>query len=180
MKLNVVEIFCEILSGLILGLIFLPLLGLFNVSTINESWTFINSNLTTGNVTLIIITSYLIGLIVDSVGLSIGEWFLDKKLATEAEPTSDECKTFYNNVEAHILTYRETQWAYLSLYRNLYILAFPHLIIWSIYFISTKNWAGLITTGISLIILIVTLHKSIKILIDHYYKITKYIVKNTP
>lgn len=131
MKFNVVEVFCEILSGLVLILMVIPILVLANKADLNDTWDFIASHLTGPNVTLLISFSYLLGLIVDSIGFSVGDWFLDD-LINKSDNSKGNRISFYSNVSSQVLSYRDTQWTYYSLYRNLFILFIFHAILWSI------------------------------------------------
>ena len=174
MKFNIVEVFCEILSGLILILLIIPIIELSGIADLKSIWCFLTTNLSAPNVTLLIVFSYLLGLIVDSIGFSVGDWFLDKKINDDDISPAQQV-SFYNNVTPQVLSYRDTQWAYYSLYRNLFILFILHAIIWSICLIIHHEWYQSIVILIVIGILEIALFRTLRGLSKLYIDITSSI-----
>jgi hypothetical protein len=81
-----------------------------------------------GLVTGILVVAYVVGVMIDAVGLVIGELFIDK-IVCQHEPSDAELGAFYSGAEEHVMKYRDVQWTYYSLYRNLLLLAVPLAIV---------------------------------------------------
>ena len=74
---NLGEIFCEVLSGMIAILVLLLFCDLAGTLKIVDFTEFLKSNMNVGFFSIIFILCYLIGLLVDALGLTLGEWFID-------------------------------------------------------------------------------------------------------
>ena len=85
---NVAEIFCELLSGFAAIFLVIVLLDVFGTSCLRQSLTLIVSKGSATAIAGAVLVAYLVGLVVDAVGLAVGGWFLDSWLCQE--PSSDE------------------------------------------------------------------------------------------
>ena len=168
---NFADLFCEILSGIlaiIISLLILDYSGYLSMKDILANLTIDFSFLT-----CIIVLGYLVGLIIDSIGLALGELFLDKFIATIPEPTDVERKNYYKNVQENVSTYRNRQWKFYSLYRNIFIISIIGLYF---YFMVTWEDFGLkfsIVTSLIIIAILSSVFYSMRTLINLYYRITK-------
>jgi len=172
-ELNIKEIFCETLSGFIAFITCLLLLDFTKYFDLNIF--LILFDVTLPNIIFIAIISYFIGLIIDAIGLSVGEIFLDNIFATENTPTTIDYKIFNKKVTEHILKYRDDQWTYYSLYRNIFIIMTIALPFYSIKIFKTFDiLMSFILIFIYLLILCSLLYAS-RTLINMYYNITKNI-----
>lgn len=177
------KVFCEILSGLMVLILLVPTAAILNFDLniirglnsfdIKVVVAFIIKYSSITNATIIIITSYIIGLMVDALGLFIGELFLDK-LICKNEPTSDDSRAFWKGVPNHVLAYRNEQWIYYSCYRNILLLLIPNGVLWAFYFWKYSRWYGIAVIAIS-IFLGVVLWRCMSTLLLIYYNITKSI-----
>lgn len=170
MSINVTEVFCEILGGLSALMLIALIADLTSISTFSEVYPLMANNLT-----LTVGFSYLLGLVVDAISLAIGEWFLDKWLRTD-EPTQGANQAFLKNATAHVLKYRDTEWAYFSAYRNLFLILIPGIFVAAA--VTAKYipwyWAVMVVGGVG-VLLELALLKSMKVLLGIYYEITKSI-----
>ena len=130
-ELSIAEVFCEIVSGLSLVVIAFPLADLLDLSNLSDSWTFLIDKMDLSGLTIVLVISYLLGIIVDSIGLTIGEIFLDD-LVFKEKPSTDQKSCFWNKAGDHVLKYRDSQWAYYSCYRNLFILSALAIILFGV------------------------------------------------
>jgi len=129
-EINIGEVFCEILSGFTVILLVIPLLDLTQYSNLEKTSEFIFRHFNGATLAGGIAVCYLLGLIMDAVGLGVGESFLDSWVKREGAPTEDERNRFWQETSAHALNYRNKQWAYYSTYRNLFLLLIPGGIFW--------------------------------------------------
>jgi hypothetical protein len=97
-EFNIKELFCEIFSGFIAIIVFVLIIDCFDQFHFKDILN--DLKLDFGFITSMIILSYFVGLIVDSIGLSLGELFLDKKVTKGPELTDEENKKFYNRASA--------------------------------------------------------------------------------
>lgn len=171
--LNFTELFCEILSGFFAILVSVLVLDCTGNLDFNET---VAQTLNLQTFTVLIIVSYFVGLAVDAIGLSVGEWFLDKWMAKgEPEPSKSELETYYNKVSEVTSKYREIQWAYYSLYRNILILSVIGL---PFYFYKASIDLGctfMIFSVLIILLILVAICHSMRVLIKLFYKITKSI-----
>jgi hypothetical protein len=170
--LDIRAVFCEVVSGLaFLGLL-TPILELCTDQSLSSIIAIARDNFTLGNIAAILILAYLIGIIMDAIGFSLGELFLDR-LACPQEPADKNFDTFLVRTPPHILRYRDIQWEYFSCYRNLFILTFPNAILWSIaaWRLYQSVWIVLIILAVSFLLAVV-LFQAMGGLIRLYYGIT--------
>jgi hypothetical protein len=170
---NLIDLFCEILSGILGILVTLLILDSFGYVEIEEIFKKITIDISF--LTILIVASYFIGLFIDAIGLAFGEWFLDELIATEDYPDNSAMKIFNSKSSEHIAAYRYRQWKYYSLYRNLLILIVIGLPFYIIKMCDVLNWRIAVTSSILIIFLLVSILKSMRTLIDLYYKIAKNI-----
>ena len=170
---NLINLFCEILSGIFGILISLLILDVFGYIKIDEI--FNNINIDISYLTFLLVVSYFIGLFIDAIGLALGEWFLDELVATINYPDKIENKRFYNKSSEHIAEYRYRQWKYYSLYRNLFIMLLTGLPFYTYKMWIILDWKITVISTIVIIFLIVSILKSMRTLINLYYNIAKSI-----
>ena len=124
--LDITAVFCEILSGLSAILIALALLDIASVWTIPDQVRWISAHSTVGTAAGLFIAAYVIGIVVDAIGLAfdsqIGERFklLRKLLRYDSGQMP---RGFYSSASEQVLKYWCEQWAYFSCYRNLIVLS---------------------------------------------------------
>jgi len=169
---NVAEVFCEVLSGLAIMFFVIPFLDIIGSSTVCNSFAFIGKNISATTIGGILILAYILGLVMDAIGLAVGEWFLDNLLCKDS-PSKEETAALWKNVSSHVLEYRDTQWAYTSVYRNLFILTVPGGLLWCWYIWNKFGWFPGASVLIGVIFLELALLKSIKTLLKIYVVITK-------
>ena len=171
-SVNISEVFCEILGGVSILVYLIPLIDLLGLANLDESFHFIADNLSASGLAIVVVVAYLLGLLMDAVGLVADEMLFDK-LHSEDPPSAANRKAFWKNAPESVIEYRDTQWAYFSAYRNLAIIGIPGGILWVL-----SIWCnygvilGLIFFAIALISEYVLL-RAARILITHYFNITK-------
>ncbi|MGO9119822.1 MAG: hypothetical protein ACLQPD_19695 [Desulfomonilaceae bacterium] len=186
---NVAEIFCELLSGFAAIFLVIVLLDVFGTSCLRQSLTLIVSKGSATAIAGAVLVAYLVGLVVDAVGLAVGGWFLDSWLCQEpssdekekdgflvckeSEPSPEEVARFWTKVPRHVLAYRDHQWAYVSAYRNLLILAvfIGFFLCWPL--CRSLGCVGVLYSVLGTLVLELVLCKSVSLLLKLYYKITK-------
>jgi hypothetical protein len=169
---NLTNIFCEVLSGLGIITFLIPLLDILNCYTLKETLTFIADKISLANFGILIFLCYILGLLFDAIGLVIGDLFLDNR-ANKDVPTQAQVADFWKNANSHVLDYRDIQWAYYSLYRNLFIISAPGSIVWAIAIWKNFNWYSALITQILFGVFEWILFYSMKTLLKLYYTITK-------
>lgn len=169
---NVAKVFCEVLSGLAIMFFVIPLLDLIGTRSICESFTFIWKNLSATTIGGTLILAYILGLVMDALGLAVGEWFLNGLLYKE-EASENEKAEFWKNVSSHVLAYRDTQWTYTSAYRNLAILTVPGGVFWFLCVGKNYGWFSAIFVILGMIVMEVVFLKSIAELLKIYDRITR-------
>jgi len=117
--ISIPEVFCEIISGLAVMLAAPVLLRVLGFQGVLER--ICSAEPTALTAAVVVVTAYLVGLLMDAIGMCLGEWFLDGLLGDEGLSQEVQAK-FWRGVTPHVLQYRDTQWAYYSAYRNLLIL----------------------------------------------------------
>jgi hypothetical protein len=122
----------------------------------------------------ILVAAFLVGIMMDAVGLALDKLLFDRFVAT-GEPSEEDRAKFWKSVSAHVLTYREAQWTYYSCYRNLFILFVPGSFIWTkmVWTRAGRYWG--IGTGCAFVVLEITFVVTMKALVNIYFKITKSI-----
>jgi hypothetical protein len=129
---NINDVFCEIIGGLVFLLIIPPLLSICNSHySLPNTYIFFIQHLKLFNIVFLFTIAYVFGLMIDCVGLAIGELFLDK-LIIKDDVTFMNKNDLWKNVSEHVLRYRERQWDFYCCYRNIFILLIPNFIIWTI------------------------------------------------
>lgn len=130
-----------------------------------------------GAVTACLVSFYLLGLIVDSLGLAIGEWKLDGWVVKEPPPEKETIAHFYKAVSEHLLKYRDLQWTYYSMYRNMFILGIPITIFVMGCLIKRDLYFWAATTVLIGMLFIVSTWVSMRTLLKLCYAITRLFVK---
>ncbi|MCE7990896.1 MAG: hypothetical protein HEP71_02910 [Roseivirga sp.] len=180
MKLNLKEIFCELLSGLALILLILPLLHILGAVTIFQVKELALESLDgTLLITLTLICSFVLGIIMDSIGLALGSLFIDKVICSD-EPESFDYRRYWKTVTTELSAYREEQWAYYSCYRNMSIVLIPLVFFWSIVIYEQGNYLLIVVLIVVGVLTELALIKSMKILLELVYKLTKYDLSDSP
>jgi hypothetical protein len=118
--LDITQVFCEVLTGLGCLSVILSIFILIGSYSIKDIVVFAGAKLTIAGLGAISATAYIVGTMVDAVGLAVDSLCFDRLIYKEP-PSEVERKHFWNTVSAHVLAYRETQWTYYSCYRNLFI-----------------------------------------------------------
>jgi hypothetical protein len=168
---KVQEIFCEMVTGIAVFLLLPPLLEFTDVITVKKVISDHVMIWDVAQVGVFLISAYCIGLIFDAIGLSCGEIFLDDWLADNIPPKKSSSK-FWSNVSPEVLTYRNSQWAYYSFFRNLILLMPPLALLWII-LLWNYSPIWMLLVGIAIVFTWLALIKSGKVLLSLYYKITE-------
>ncbi len=169
---NLTEVFCEVLSGLVLLCVIGLALHVSGVLSLEAAWSSVTAGLSLGGVATVLIVSYLLGLIMDAFGLAAGESFLDN-WADASVPTAGEQQQFLETVPEHVLKYRDVQWAYYSTYRNLLLLFVPGGVLATIAAWRGRGfWAAV---GVLLLAVVVSaaLWRSMVALLGIYFRLSK-------
>jgi hypothetical protein len=170
---NLSEMFCEVLGGglaIVLAIAALDLSGCLDIVQLFKD---VNTKLSLGAVTVGVIGSYLVGLLMDAIGLLLGEWWFDKVACAEDPPSDEQIKDFWTHAKEHMVNYRDHQWAFYSAYRILFLLLLPGSII--LVFVVSKH-AGPCWIPVPAALLIgleVSLFFSARYLLTLYYSLTK-------
>jgi len=131
--------FCEVLSSLAIMSLSPPLLDLLGKKSLWDFWHFARS-LEATQLAGILILAYMLGLIMDAIGIALGEWFLYRWLYNE-RATLKEWALYYKNLSsADVFGYGEDEWAYLTTYTNLLIIAVPAWLLWTIWTACKYGW----------------------------------------
>lgn len=174
MKLNLKEIFCELLSGLTLILLIIPVLHVLGAVPIFKIEKMVMESLdSTLVITLTLVCSFVLGIVMDSIGLALGSLFIDKLICPN-EPKSSEYQRYWKTVTPELSAYREEQWAYYSCYRNMSIVLVPLIIFWSFVVFEQGNFLLVVPLIVGGTLTELALIKSMKILLELVYKITRY------
>ena len=170
--LDVTQVFCEVLTGLGFLLVVLGLFGLLGPYAVQEIVFYVGTKLTIASLGAILVAAYLIGTIVDAIGLALDKLFLFG-LVFKEEPSEIDREKFWKSVSAHVLAYREAQWTYYSCYRNLFILFVPGSILWTMVVWKRTGIVWGIVAVVMFFLLETALFVTMKMLVEIYYKITK-------
>ena len=95
-SVNISEVFCEILGGVSVFVYLIPLIDLLGLANLDESFHFIADNLSASGLAIVVVVAYLLGLLMDAVGLVADEMLFDK-LHSEDPPTAANRKAFWKN-----------------------------------------------------------------------------------
>ncbi|MBC2705140.1 hypothetical protein [Desulfobacula sp.] len=169
--LDLNEALCELLGGFFILLSIIPILDINGTIAVKDTFIFLSKNLSLSLIGAVIILSYLLGLIMDVIGLGLGELFVDDFLCKDC-PSFEETESFWRNVPEHVLKYRDKQWAYYSAYRNLAILIIPCSFLWGIVFFEKLCWQWVIIL-VFLFLIYWALKRTSSVLLKIYYNITK-------
>ncbi|HVY52467.1 MAG TPA: hypothetical protein VHA07_13015 [Devosia sp.] len=116
---SIAEVFCEILGGLLVILFALPWFAADPSMSFVGFYRSLYVGIDANALAAALVAAYLIGLLMDALGLIADEVITPRLGITEA--TDAERKTFHKTALEHLLKYRDTQWSYYSLYRNCFI-----------------------------------------------------------
>ena len=75
--INISEVFCEVLSGLAIMVSLIAILDVIGTSSIGNTVELFSSNFDVSTLGGLIFLAYVMGLLMDAVGLVIGDLFLD-------------------------------------------------------------------------------------------------------
>lgn len=169
---NLAEVFCEVLGGglaIALTIASLDLSGWINIVSLLKDATAASI----GTVTAVMIGSYLVGLLVDAVGLSVGECCFDRLVGTEEAPLPEQYTLFWQHAAEHVVKYRENQWTFYSAYRTTFLLLIPGAIVFPwVVWKHTNLCLGLVSFALAIGIE-VSLFISARCLLKLYYSIPK-------
>lgn len=171
MKVTITEVFCEIISGLMLLIVLSAIsiiFGWIELSTLTNSHTEIFSAAPFAS---LIVFSYILGIIFDPIGMAfdllIMRWLGGKRDSL----TNEHNARFYQTVSNHVLSYRLETWAYYFCFRNLFVLLPLAVMLWC-----EIMWSNLAILAVVLIALVTigimfSLWKTMDTLLDIYYTI---------
>jgi hypothetical protein len=169
--LDITQVFCEVLTGLGFLLVVFPVLVTVGPYNFHEA-IFAIVRLSIAGLGAILVSAYLIGTIVDAVGMALDQLFLNKFIHS-SEPSEDDRAKFWRSVSQHVLAYRDAQWTYYSCYRNLFILFIPGSILWTTFVWMQVGRSFGMLTAIGFILLEAAFFITMKSLVGIYSKITK-------
>jgi len=131
MKLNLTDVFCELISGVAIMLTVVPILDLLRVLRVSDAWQALlgSPNLTT--LTVVLGVSYMVGVIFDGIAMSSDTW-LARWLKVPDVP-HEASTDFWRRVQPHVLSYRSETWAFYFCYRNLFLLLPVAAVAWSVW-----------------------------------------------
>jgi hypothetical protein len=174
--LNLAEVFCEVLGGglaIALAIALLDLSGWIDVVSLLKD----AAAASVGSVTVALIGSYIVGLLVDAVGLSVGEWCFDRLVGAGEAPSPEQCRLFWQHAAEHVVKYWENQWTFYSAYRTAFLLLIPGTIVFPLAIWKHASLClGLASVALA-IGLEVSLFFSARCLLALYYSIPKYFSK---
>lgn len=184
MKMDIGEVFCELLSGLAIMFLALPLLDLFKISSLSQSLMFVGRHYGAAELAGALVLAYSLGLIMDAFGLAIGERWLyglleeappeeNESSPTEYDTLPEERNAFYAKVLPHVLEHREYEYAYLLAYTNLIIVAVPAGGLWCAWAFIRCGWQWSLFMAFVFIILVWALKDSIKFYLNQDAEITR-------
>jgi hypothetical protein len=123
-ELSLPEVFAEILSGVGVLVVISAILMFTGAITPDGIFKPLASQAVFAYLTVMVLISYFLGVVMGIVGFAIGESFLDERVPAP-RPTPEERERFWANVPEHVLKYRESQWSYYVVCRNLLITPGP-------------------------------------------------------
>lgn len=169
--LNLREAFCEIISGAAVIGVALLCIDLAGTIDLKEE---IRAGVTVdlASVSLFFVSCYFAGLIVDALGLAIGELFFDNLMASQDPPSDAAVKAFWKEAADHVVKYRSNQWTFYSAYRNLFLLLIPGAILGAIVISDDLCAIWVVAFVIAALLVEVSLFFTLRSLINLYYRIT--------
>ncbi len=170
--LSVTEVFCEVFSGLLLILFALPWLSDQPFLSLLEFYRSAYATVTGTNIAVILICAYLLGLLIDGIGLLADKYIFDHVI-TWSPPTTEESRQFYQDTSEHVLNYRDTQWAYYSLYRNVFLIVAAGAVSTLILVFNLWLWPQIIAFIVFIVVLEYGLFSVMQSLASLYHSITK-------
>ena len=171
-KIN--EVFCEILSGFSILVCLIAFFDITGISCIKQSLSVIITQMNVATFGAVIVASYLWGLLMDVIGMAADDYIFEPLLCKDLTPPNEsETNEFWKNVPLHVLSYRDTQWAYYSAYRNLSIIVIVGGILWAWSIKNNYGWWYSIFLIVVLVLFEFALLKTMKALLVIYIKITK-------
>jgi len=129
-ELDLSHLFCEVLGGLIGILLVVCLLDVFGLLSLSIVWQEVKNNASLAGATVLLIGSYLVGLVVDAFGMVFDMYVTDKWDAAKNRKVGAR-EEFFKHASEHAFRYWQEQWIYFSCYRNLFMLVVPGIIVWS-------------------------------------------------
>jgi hypothetical protein len=167
-RLNILEIFSEIVTGTTCVIFLIICCCLHGVITVSNILPYIEKYSSFTNLLGISLVVYSIGFLVDGIGLGLGDWFLDSWLSAYTADNSRRSR-YIRNVSEHAFEYRNQQWAYYSSYRNLFLLLIPFsfCIVWTVY--ERGGWLWAIGAIFLFALLEIIIIKTMKLLLNLYY-----------
>jgi hypothetical protein len=170
-ELDLRQAFCEVITGFMMILLLLPLLDLAGIVTpaVVLQWVIAHSSLTT--IIGLLAICYFFGIVGDGIGFAVDEAGFDKWLYPN-EPTAEQRNAFWRSASAHVLQYRDTQWAYYECYRNLVLFIPCALLLWApaLWEVASRTqWLMLVVASFVLEVVLIYAMKS---LLKLYYTIT--------
>lgn len=170
MQIDLLEIFSEIVTGVTCAVFLIISCCLYGIISVEQILPYVEKYSSFTNLLGISVVIYAIGLMIDGIGLGIGDWFLDGLVSRE-KPNRTRRSKYIKNVSNHAFEYRNRQWAYYSSYRNLFLLIIP----FGICLINLFWWQkGLLFGIVSILIfflLEVIIFKTMKMLLNLYYSL---------
>ena len=170
--LDITQVFCEVLTGLGCLSVILSIFILIGSYSFKDIVVFAGAKLTIAGLGAILAAAYIVGTMVDAVGLALDSLCFDRLIVKEP-PSGVERKHFWNTVSAHVLAYRETQWTYYSCYRNLFILFVLGGVLWTIVIWKTVGTRWGVIGALAFLGLEASFFVTMRAIVDIYYKITK-------
>lgn len=168
---NLTEIFCEILGGFFAILVCALILDCFGYLEIEK---FIPDLKTEVSILALLLSSYFLGLIVDAIGLAIGEMFFDNWVVkNDKAPSEANNKAFYSGATESTLRYRDFQWAFYSLYRNILIFSAIGITFYIIKVWKINGGIFAVSSGIIILGVLYCIFRAMRTLLKLYYEIGK-------
>lgn len=173
MQFSLTDLFCELVSGIavLLGVAgflsclgVLPLEQLVALAAHPGRWP---------SAVFVLTVAYVAGLVADAFGITFDKHY-SSKVCTDS-PADEQKKAFWQNAAKHVVEYRDRQWAYYSLYRNLFLVTLVGGVAWLGISFSRWGFWGLSAGTIVWAILLLAFWTSMRDLLSLYYKITIYI-----
>lgn len=173
MKFSLTEFFCELVSGIavILGATgylcssgILRLRHTLRAALNHDNWP---------SLVFVLTAAFVAGLVADAIGMAFDRYFSSKVCPTI--PSAAQKKAFWKNSAKHVIAYREQQWAYYSLYRNLFLVTLAGAGGWLWISFSHFGCIALIAALIGWAGLLVSFWICMQDLLGLYYALTTYI-----
>lgn len=169
---DLTAVFCEILGGLAVLLMLIPLLDITGAYSLDDLTPLVARHLTSGTLVAVLVIAYLVGTVVDAVGLMFDDWWFGRALVANP-PTDTERASFFKNVQEHILRYRDEQWTWYSCYRNLFLVFLPAGLFWVVSLGIRSHWGFAIALLVGLIVIEIALYRTMRVVLNIYAEITK-------